>query len=60
MTHNRTITITIKNEDDQKFQINIYKRYYQWLCIFKYHKYLKLSMPYNIGEANLSRTWCST
>jgi len=36
----------------------IYKRYYQWLCIYKKNIIIfKLSMAYNIGVANFARTY---
>ena len=44
------------------FSKNMYKRYYEWFHVYveKLSKFLTLSMPYNIGVTNLSRTWCST
>ena len=61
MTQNQTKTITIKKKMTENLK-TIYKRYYQWLCICR--KYImiviKFSMPFNIGIANLSHTWCST
>jgi hypothetical protein len=58
MTHNWSKTMTIKIEDDQKFQ-KIYTKdiINGYVYVLKISYCLKIYMPYNIGVAKLVSTW---